>query len=123
MDSKYNRAVATYAVHLGEVAPNVPIFRFFPCDKIEDEAARLSLLYETIGLPFSKSISNFIKLVPLLEKRVTMLGGYPERLAVCLYLMGRKNDAAEFVEIFRRKEPTYFEKFAVAFLNFVSKDD
>jgi hypothetical protein len=54
--------------------------------------------------------------LPLLQERIEMLGAYPERVACCLYLMGRKDEARAFVEDFLPKNRDYFEGFAVPFL-------
>ncbi|MGM8229214.1 hypothetical protein ACSV5M_21735 [Cellvibrio sp. ARAG 10.3] len=114
--SKYNRGVATYSVHMGELVPNVPAFEFTREANIEEEAKRLAQLYLDYGLPYSKSLANYEALLPLLKERVDMLGAYPERGASCLYLMGRIEEAREFTESFLAKKKDYFEGFAIPFL-------
>lgn len=118
---KYDRGVATYAIHMGELgaAKEEPAFAFTPqqSEKFRQaEAERMAQLYLTAGLPFSESIASYEALLPLLRKRVPMLGGYPQRVACCLYLMGRKDEAREFVVEFLLTNREVFEGFAVPFL-------
>lgn len=113
---KYSRSVATYAIHLGELVPKVPAFEFTRETNIEEEAKRLAQLYLDYGLPYSKSLANYEALLPLLKERIDMLGAYPERVASCLYLMGRIEEAREFTESFLAKRKDYFEGFAIPFL-------
>ena len=116
---KYNRGYATYAIHLGEVAPDEDAFRFTLRTNIEAEARRLAMLYTTVGLGCASEIATYEALLPLLEDRIGMLGGYPERVACCLYLMGRINEAQLFAETFLAKEPNYFDCFAQQFLKMI----
>ena len=117
----YNRSSATYAIHMGEIAPNERTFVFTPQSDIKAEARRLALLYATVGLDYARSIASYDALLTLLEKRTDMLGGYPQCLACCLYFMGRYKEAQEFVVEFAKKEPDYFENFAEAFLAFLGE--
>lgn len=118
---KYSRGVATYAVHMGEIdgAKNEPAFAFTPHQSdefVQAEISRLARIYETVGLEFSKSIASYEALLPLLKQRVPELGGYPQRFASCLYLMGRKREARQFVEDFLPDHQDVFEGFAGPFL-------
>jgi hypothetical protein len=61
--------------------------------------------YSTLGLRYAKSIATYDCLLSLLKARIELLGAYPERVACCLYLMGRKQEARVFVEAFLPKEP------------------
>lgn len=119
---KYNRGVATYALHMGELAPKESIFRFTRQSDVAGEADRLARLYADVGLPYALSISTYERLLPLLRERVPMLGAYPERVASCLYLMGRKEEARSFAEEFLQDHRDYFEGFAVPFLKMLSDD-
>ena len=76
-----------------------------------------------IGMSYARSIADYDTLLPLLKSRVNMLGGYPERVACCLYLMGRFADAREFAVAFLAKEPDYFEGFAKPFLRMIEEED
>ncbi len=113
---KYSRSVATHAIHMGELVPKVPPFEFTRETNIDEEAKRLAQLYLDYGLPYAKSLANYEALLPLLKERVDMLGAYPERVASCLYLMGRIEEAREFTESFLAKKKDYFEGFATPFL-------
>ncbi len=112
---KYSRSIATYAVHLGELVPEERVFRFARSTDIAAEAVRLAQLYVRIGLPYAESLADYQHLLPCLQGRVSMLGGYPERVASCLYLMGRKDEARAFVSEFMQERPEYFKNFAVEF--------
>jgi hypothetical protein len=119
--TKYSRGVATYAVYVGELAgaEDEPAFAFTPQQSkgfVVAEVDRLANLYATVGLDFARSIASYESLLPLLIDRVPMLGGYPQRVASCLYLMGRKAEARQFVEGFSPEHREYLEGFAVAFL-------
>jgi len=113
---KYSRSTATYALHMGNLAPKEPLVRFTPQADVAAEASRLARLYADVGLSYALSIGSYDRLLPLLRERVSMLGAYPERVASCLYLMGRKEEARSFVEGFLQDNPDYFEGFAVPFL-------
>lgn len=117
---KYDRGIATYALHMGELVPREKGFRFTRQTNIAAEAARMARLYVSIGLPYAESIANYERLLPLLQSRTPMLGGYPQRVACCLYLMGRKDEARAFVEDFVKRQPEYFEGFAIPFLKLLT---
>lgn len=117
---KYSRSTATYAVHMGELAPKTEAFCFTRQTDVAAEANRLARLYADVGLSYALSIGSYERLLPLLRERVPMLGAYPERVASCLYLMGRKEEARSFVEEFLRDHRDYFEGFAVPFLKLLT---
>ena len=124
---KYDRATATYAVHLGtlDCAKDETAFFFRPewSERLlASEARRLAQLYASCGMGFARSIASYDALLPLLEERVPWLGGYPQRVAACLYLMGQKDRAREFTQAFLAAEPAYFERFARPFLNMLSAE-
>ena len=124
---KYDRGVATYAVHMGELegAKDEFKFAFTPQQSdgfVQAEIDRLANLYATAGLEFAKSIASFDALLPLLKARVPMLGGYPQRVASCLYLMDRKSEAREFVEGFLPAHREVFEGFATPFLGMLKAE-
>jgi hypothetical protein len=125
---KYNRGVATYAVHMGELedAKDEFKFAFTPQQSdafVQSEMDRLADLYATVGLTYAKSIASFEALLPLLKERVPMLGGYPQRVASCLYLMGRKSEARTFVENFLPDHRPVFEGFAIPFLEMLENGE
>lgn len=118
---KYDRSIATYAVHMGEiiVASNEPAFEF-TCEQsdafVKSEARRLAKLYATAGFDYACSIASYAALLPLLKDRLEQLGGYPESVASCLYLMGHLDKAREFTKSFLARKPSYFQAFAEPFL-------
>lgn len=121
-----NARPATYAIHLGELesARNEFAFAFAPKQSdafVKAECDRLAALYKMEGLTFAKSIASYEALLPFLRKKVSMLGGYPERVACCLHLLGRNDEARQFVEQFRQAKPNYFEPFASAFMMLVDQ--
>ena len=116
----YSRSTATYAVHMGELTPKEQVFRFTRKTDVAAEADRLARLYADVGLSYALSIGTYELLLPLLRDRVPMLGAYPERVASCLYLMGRKDEARSFVEEFLKEHQDYFEGFAVPFLKMLN---
>jgi hypothetical protein len=119
---KYSREVSTYSVHLGEVAPNEHVFDFFSGRIDFDlDSTRLAAAYINYGLPYAKSIASYDALLPLLEGRIDMLGGYPERVACCLYLMERIDDARSFAENFLASQQEYFAEFANPFLRMLDE--
>lgn len=117
---KYNRGYATYAVHMGELALKERAFRFTRQADVAAEAARLARLYVRVGLPYAESMADYERLLPLLQSRIPMLGAYPERVASCLYLMDRREEARAFVEDFLKEQPDYFEGFAIPFLKLLA---
>lgn len=120
---KYDRGIATYAVHMGELAPSEHVFSFTHQTDVEAEATRLARLYVTTGIAYAQSIASYERLLPLLQKRVPTLGAYPERVASCLYLMDRKEEARAFVEDFLSEHRGYFESFAIPFLKLLKEPD
>lgn len=119
--AKYDRGHATYALHMGELAPGERVFRFTRQTDIQAEAARLARFYATIGLSYSQSIASYDRLLPMLKERAPTLGAYPERVAACLYLMDRKEEAHAFVEDFLKTHRDYFEEFAIPFLKLLAQ--
>lgn len=124
--AKYRRAVATYAINMGQLedAADERAFAFSPeqsTEFIESEARRLADLYRGPGLQFARSIASYESLLPRLRELIPSLGGYPERTACCLCLMGRKEEARAFVEDFLSKEEDYFRGFAVPFLKMLNE--
>lgn len=119
---KYNRGIATYAINMGlleSIADDERAFAFAPHQSdafVQSECERLAHLYATAGLDYARSIASYDALLPLLQERVQRLGGYPERLASCLCLMGRKVEAREFIENFPEKYREYIDDFAKPFL-------
>lgn len=121
VSSKYSRTYATYAVHMGELAPSENIFRFTQESSPDAEIDRLVRLYIRVGLSYAQAISGYDHLLPLVQSRVEMLGAYPERVASCLYLMGRREEAKEFTQRFLGENEDYFQPFAVPFLELLNE--
>jgi len=95
-DRKYVKGgIATYAIHLGELVPNIPTFEFEVGADLTTEAKRLAQTIFDVGLGYMKSINNYEALTPLLYERMPTLGGYPERYLLSLYCSGKKELANE----------------------------
>lgn len=126
--SKYDRGIATYGINMGllESIADERAFAFAPHQSegfIASECQRLAHLYATAGIEYARSIASYEALLPLLREHVDRLGGYPERVASCLYLMGRKEEARKFVEDFSRtRYGSYIEDFAIPFLQKLDRE-
>jgi hypothetical protein len=124
----YNRSTATYALHIGELdgAKDEPAFAFSPVQSegfIDSEIERLAGLYATVGMDYARSIASYDALLPLFAEMLGRLGGYPEKYACCLYLMGRKAEAQTYVKGFTSPAlPDYFEGFAEPFLKMLDAE-
>lgn len=119
--TNYDRGVATYSVNIGELASvgDERAFAFSPQQSdsfISSECERLALLYATEGIKYAKSIASYESIVPLLKENVGTLGGNPERLAACLYMVGKKVEAMEFLKTFPEQYKGYIKGFSVPFL-------
>lgn len=94
---KYDGRCASYAVHMGEIAPHEPTFEFFDRADTSGKIERLATLYAQSGFQFSQDIASYAALLPLLHERTPMLGGFPERYAICLLKLGRREEAIGYV--------------------------
>jgi hypothetical protein len=98
-------ALATYAIHLGELLPDELTFEFHVGESLTDEANRLAGHIANTAVDYMKSIAGYGALLPLVEHRMPLLGGYPERYAAILHLSGRTEAAREFVSgVLARRE-------------------
>lgn len=126
---KYQKgAVATFAVHLGELSPSVAAFEFHQESDIETESRRLAEVVLEVGLPFMRAHASYDAILPILEERVPTLGGYPERVASALYLTGDIERARRFVSDRRAEYATKdaavrasFDTFALPFLKLLNE--
>ncbi|MBV6323962.1 hypothetical protein [Duganella violaceipulchra] len=89
---------ATYAVHLGELCPDVQQFIFATEADVPGEAARLAQTIAEFGMPYAKTLCSYDTLLPLLKARVPGLGGAPQMYAVTLALNGELAAAQAFLE-------------------------
>jgi hypothetical protein len=124
---KYNRGTATYGINMGslESIADERAFAFAPQQSdefIQSECERLAHLYATAGFNYARSIASYEALLPLLQAQGQYLGGYPERVASCLYLMGRKAEAREFIENFPEKYREYIDGFTTPFLELLDQE-
>lgn len=124
---KYNRGIATYGINMGllESIADERAFAFAPQQSdefIRSECERLAHLYATAGLDYARSIASYEALLPLVQEQAQYLGGYPERVASCLYLMNRKAEARQFIETFPEKYRDYIEGFATPFLELLDQE-
>lgn len=98
--------IATFAVFLGTLKPDLPEFIFSDeSDEVLDEASRLAAAVNQFGIPFALEISSLEKLRPRLKDRVPMLGGYPQRYAAALYLSGDPAGAISFIDSYLADNP------------------
>lgn len=88
---------ATAAVHLGELGPHLNAFVFDPSQGLEDEARRLASAVAEFGLPWMKAHANLDSLLVLLREREETLGGFPERVAIALFLLGRFDELSDYL--------------------------
>jgi hypothetical protein len=96
---KYLRGqTATASLHLGELAPNVDGFSFEQSQPPESEARRLAEAIIEFGVPWMRENANLEALLSLFRRKEEMLGGYPERIAVVLFLLGRFNEVSDYLD-------------------------
>lgn len=115
---------ATFAVHLAEIDSSVGAFTFSLGDDIEKKARDLARVVARVSIPYMLQYVTLDALLPVLRARVPELGGYPQRVAVALYLSGDQSAAVKFVEDKRAEYAsdeevvrTSFDRFAVPFLS------
>ena len=105
--------ITTYAVHLGEVCPEgLGGFLFPEGSDIEPVAERLAVAVRQHGVPYMQTLASYEALLPHLRERESMLGGYPERVAVCLVLLDRQSEALAYLDAKLaeyQKNPRYSE--------------
>lgn len=94
---------ATVALHLGELAPAPTAFMFERSQPLEGEAGRLAQAVVEFGRPWMTSHANLNALLVHLREKEAMLGGFPERVAVVLFLLGRFTEVSEYLDA-RREE-------------------
>ena len=121
---KYRKGdIATVALHLGEVAPDVPEFVFQGIAAAEDEAARLASIIYEYAVPWFQRHANYEVILEMLLQEDYRLGGIPERAAVTMVAMGQIDRAREYIraklsEYREAKSPylPWFEPFSEALL-------
>jgi hypothetical protein len=92
------KEIATFAVFLGTLCPDVEQFIFTNATDVKAEAQRLASIVAEFGLPYMGRIADYSALLPLLEARIPTLGGYPQRYAAALHLSGNDKSAVEFID-------------------------
>ena len=90
--------LASYSIHMGEIAPDVPQFIFNEQTDLAKEAGRLANEIFIHGVPWMKARANYEALTPMLEAKIEMLGGFPEKYASALYFSGKQETAVQFVQ-------------------------
>jgi hypothetical protein len=113
--SFYRRDLVTIAEPLRQIAHlSDPIL--VPRGRRRREAiSRLVALYRTAGLDWASRLAEYDALEQALRPRVESLGGNPERLALCLFMSGRIEEAQSFVATFLDRRRSYFAGFAEPF--------
>lgn len=89
---------ATFAMHLGELLPDELVFDFHIGENFSVQAQRLAERVKGAGLMFMKSLASYDELLPHVEQRMPMLGGYPERYVAILHLSGKRREALIFID-------------------------
>ncbi len=105
----YSRSVATYARHIAQINPDVREIKFRVDEDVEKEADYLASAVSDAIATFSRSIASYEELCPLLKGRLHWLGGFPERYACCLHLLGKNREAIDFVQKFSGENPVCFD--------------
>ncbi|MUV14267.1 hypothetical protein [Noviluteimonas gilva] len=90
--------MATVALHLGELAPDVEVFVFDDRRPIEPEAERMARTIVQYGVPWMRAHARIDAILPLLREREGMLGGFPQRIAVALFLQGKNEEATAYLD-------------------------
>jgi hypothetical protein len=98
LDKRFAGRTATFAFHMGEIAPHVEVFIFRDDANVEAEAARLAHCVHEFGVPWMKQHATLEAILPLLKSREAMLGGYPELIAIAMYLLGRHDEAIAYLD-------------------------
>jgi hypothetical protein len=114
----YRRDLATIACSLLPVAGLAGPLTIRRHEAGMADVEKLVDLYRGVGLDFARGMAAYEALAPMLRERVGSLGGNPERLAFCLHLLDRRDEAIAFVSEFARTRPAYFEGFAEPFIAF-----
>ena len=118
-EEKYVKGdIASYSIHLGELIPDELGFLFEVGDDLSIEASRLASAIHSAAVPYMNSIAKYKTLLPLVEARMPLLGGYPERYAVILHLMGRTDDATAFVQSVMGQKDGFSQFFSDHFRKF-----
>lgn len=122
---RYGRS-ATYAKHIGELETaqreRTFIFEAHSTEHaIRAEAQRLARLLRTTGIDYARAIASYDALLPLMYERAPMLGGYPQRICCCLYLMDRPTEARALAGQWASEEPDAFGSFAETFIEYLDR--
>jgi hypothetical protein len=119
--------LATFAVHLGCLCPDEDAIIFTPDSDVREVAERLAFVVQKYGVPYMRELANFETTLKALLTRVESFGGYPQRVAVVLYLMGKPEEARVFVNerqaeylIESRDVRDIFDRFAAPFIKLLT---
>lgn len=96
-------AIATYAVPLGHVAPEVDQFVIRSDSDIDEELGRLGRVISERGEPYMRTLSSYDALIPHLMERIESLGGNPERLVAAYIVSGAHDKAMALIQDLRKK--------------------
>lgn len=106
--------IATFAFSLNTFKKGIDPFNFMSEEDLEHESERLASFVEQY-VPLMRDFSSYEAVVAVSKWRSDMLGGYPEKAAAALFLMGRSEEARAWLAIqlehFRLKERSTFEPF------------
>ncbi|MDR6095683.1 hypothetical protein [Stenotrophomonas sp. SORGH_AS_0321] len=94
---------ASFAYTLSDLRGGVAPFVFDSEESLASEAERLASVIAECGIPLMRDFANYEALVSVCKARSGILGGYPEKAAAALYLMGRSDEARKWLDM--QREP------------------
>lgn len=121
LETKYQLgATASYAVHLSTLSSAATEFVFDYTNQpdCEREIQRMLNVVTEFGLHYAKQIASYPALIPLLEEKVTMLGGFPESYALALHFDGQSELCQTFLQNHAQTIEQYGEAISKPFEQF-----
>lgn len=129
--TRYRRSeFASIAYALSDVKKGVAPFEFTSEESLVTESERLASTMERYGIPFMRAFASYEAVVSVSKARSGILGGYPEKAAAALYLMGRSDEARKWLDMQREPyrlddAPAWqpFETFAAKLLQIMDEEE
>lgn len=121
--------IATLSVHLGELAPDVPTFRFSTRETATAEASRLAETIVDYAVPWFERYTDLTVVLDELLETDWRLGGIPERVAAMMVHLNRSDEAIRYVDMkldeYNAENSSYlpwFSPFAAAFKDAIASN-